>query len=242
MKKRTKIIIGILSVVGVAIMGFVIWALDSYGPMEEALNALESDENVSISQKNDAIIFSPPSGEVNTGLIFYPGGKVEPEAYSVLARSIAESGFFVAIVKFPLNLGFFNPGLGLKLKDQVPIQNWYIGGHSLGGSMAAKAVHDNPDAFQGLILLAAYAADNNDISEYDIDCLVMYGDQDGVLSKNVTNTLDLLPEDADVVEIEGGNHANFGYYGKQSGDKEATISREEQHQITLSNITHFMGS
>ena len=44
---------------------------------------------------------------------------------------------------------------------------------------------------------------------------------------------DYLPEDALTYVIDGGNHANYAYYGEQKGDGEATITREEQQEELL---------
>ena len=43
-----------------------------------------------------------------------------------------------------------------------------------------------------------------------------------------------------VVVIEGGNHAQFGNYGKQKGDADATISREEQQNIAVEAVGKFL--
>ena len=43
-----------------------------------------------------------------------------------------------------------------------------------------------------------------------------------------------------VVEIEGGNHAQFGNYGPQKGDLPATISAEEQQARTVAAIEEFL--
>jgi len=45
-----------------------------------------------------------------------------------------------------------------------------------------------------------------------------------------------LPNDTNLVLIEGGNHGQFGYYGKQLGDNPATISREEQQRLTVETV------
>lgn len=41
------------------------------------------------------------------------------------------------------------------------------------------------------------------------------------------------PPDTSFVEIVGGNHAGFGWFGVQEGDGEATITREEQQAQLL---------
>jgi cell division inhibitor SulA len=40
----------------------------------------------------------------------------------------------------------------------------------------------------------------------------------------------LLPETAVKALILGGNHAQFGWYGNQEGDNQASISREAQQE------------
>ncbi len=39
-----------------------------------------------------------------------------------------------------------------------------------------------------------------------------------------------------MVEIKGGNHAQFGSYGEQYGDGTAAIPAEEQRKITVDAI------
>jgi DNA-directed RNA polymerase omega subunit len=43
----------------------------------------------------------------------------------------------------------------------------------------------------------------------------------------------LLPPGTRFIPIEGGNHAQFGWYGDQNGDNPATISRAEQQKLTV---------
>jgi hypothetical protein len=43
----------------------------------------------------------------------------------------------------------------------------------------------------------------------------------------------LLPPSTVRVEIAGGNHAQFGWYGDQDGDKPATITRETQQDLVV---------
>ena len=42
-----------------------------------------------------------------------------------------------------------------------------------------------------------------------------------------------LPPDTAFVSIEGGNHAQFGWYGDQRGDHPATIPRPEQQRAIV---------
>jgi hypothetical protein len=50
----------------------------------------------------------------------------------------------------------------------------------------------------------------------------------------------LLPVDTQYVVIQGGNHAQFGDYGVQPGDQEATITRLEQQKQIVDATIRFM--
>ena len=133
----------------------------------EAVAALQSDASVTVGRVagQDWYVFSPTTGEVNTGLIIYPGGFVDPVAYAPIAREIAARGYLVVLDPMPLNLAV----TGINSADAIlaafpEIAHWAIGGHSLGGAMAAEYVKNNPGAVGGLGLGAAYPAENTDSS------------------------------------------------------------------------------
>jgi len=241
-KKIVLITIPVVLIVGLLIGG-LIFLSQSYKPMDEALLALESDSIVTITNSNDWITFTPTNFTSETGFILYPGGNVEPEAYAIIARGIAEEGFFVSIIKMPFDLAVFAPKKASKLITSYSnISSWIIGGHSLGGSMAAKFVYDSPDQFDGLVFLASYPAKSNDLSNYNLPTLSIYGSLDGVLTTPINETKSLLPPNTTYVEILGGNHAYFGSYGEQKGDLQATISRSEQQQKTIDEISSFIST
>jgi pimeloyl-ACP methyl ester carboxylesterase len=203
--------------------------------MPEALAALQSDDAVRV-EADPWLVFRPAGDEATTGLILYPGGRVDPRAYAPAARALAQEGYLVAIVPMPLNLAFFAPGRAAEVMVAFPgIDSWAIGGHSLGGAMAANYAHDNPEAVRGLVLWASYPAGSDDLSGGRIAASSIYGTRDGVATQEeIDASHALLPPDTDWVAIEGGNHAQFGWYGPQSGDNEATISREEQQSQIVS--------
>ncbi|RMG86278.1 MAG: alpha/beta hydrolase [Chloroflexi bacterium] len=213
------------------VITFVVWAATPQGEvMQAALDALKSDDAVTVTTE-PWLIFTPTEQTTDVGFIFYPGGRVLPEAYSPSARAIAEAGYLTIIVPMPLNLAFFNPMAAQSVIDAYPeIQHWVIGGHSLGGAMAAAFAHDNPDKIDGLVLWAAYPADFHNLSTYDdLAVTVVYGEYDGLASvETIEESAALLPDDAEFVMIKGGNHAYFGWYGAQPGDNEALITREQQ--------------
>jgi pimeloyl-ACP methyl ester carboxylesterase len=122
------------------------------------------------------------------------------------------------------------------------IDDWAVGGHSLGGAMAARFAYQNPAAVQGLVLWAAYPASTDDLSSQDVRVTSIYGTRDGLATGDkIAASRPLLPPDTTWVAIEGGNHAQFGWYGPQSGDNPATISREDQQaQIVAATLAQLL--
>jgi dienelactone hydrolase len=233
MEKRVKvalIIIGVIILVGFA--GFIIWGLTPLGPTSEALAALESNANVSVQDKGNFIVFTPASHKPITGFILYPGGHVDYRSYAPIAQDIASNGYRVSIVKMPLSLAVF----GIDRADEVisaypDMRYWVIGGHSLGGSMAASYAKSHSANVQGVVFWASYPATGDDLSTTDLKGLSTYGSNDQVLDWDTFNTtLDLLPNGTIMQVIQGGNHAQFGNYGLQPGDGMATISAADQQR------------
>ena len=240
---RKKVVAGVGVLLLLLVSGFVIWGLTPLGPSQEAENALTSTSNVTFTDNDGYLTFTPTNNEPTTGLIYYPGGRVAEESYAPFAQMVAEKGFLVVIVPMPLHLAVFGVDRAQNVIDNHPsIDTWSIAGHSLGGSMAAQFVHDNPDTMEALYLLASYPADGASLADRELEVMSIYGTNDEVLTQDIPDTSSLLPADANITAIEGGNHAYFGYYGEQNGDGDATISRAEQHQISVDLITQSLAS
>ncbi len=209
--------------------------------MAEAEAALRSGGSVSV-RRDSWIVFKPRADKALSGLIFYPGGRVPPEAYAPLARAVAEAGFLAVITPMPLNLAVLDIGAALAVIEAHPqISTWVIGGHSLGGAMAARYAYENPDKVDGLVLLAAYPEAHIDFREGQLAAATVYGDRDGLASVDeVAGSFQQLPADALTVLIEGGNHAQFGWYGEQAGDEPAEISRDEQQKQIIDAVLRLM--
>lgn len=230
-----KILLALLVVLLLAAAAFVVWAYTPLGPMPEALAALESDAAVQVTTE-PWYTFQPNGESRTTGFIFYPGGRVDPRSYAPTARAIAEQGYPVVIVPMPLNLAVFGSGRAADVIAAFPqVERWAIGGHSLGGAMAATFTQDNPDAVDGLVFWAAYPAGSADLSaRADLAVSSVYGTADAVLNwEAFESSRALLPSNTKWTPIEGGNHAQFGWYGPQSDADVATISREEQQAQTI---------
>ena len=170
------------------------------------------------------------------GLIFYPGGKVEHKAYIPLMESLAEKGMLCVLVEMPFRLAVFDMDAAEGIQEQYPeIENWYIGGHSLGGAMAAAYLSENVDDYEGLILLGSYSTAN--LSETDLAVLSVYGSEDGVLNREKYEECKVnLPVDFAEVVIDGGCHDYFGMYGVQKGDGTPGIGNEEQIEMTAEAV------
>ncbi|NJN82459.1 MAG: alpha/beta hydrolase, partial [Caldilineaceae bacterium] len=137
----------------------------------------------------------------------------------------------------PLNLAVLAPDRAADVIAAFPaIDQWAVAGHSLGGAMAATFAYDNPSAVDGLALWAAYPPGGNSLADRDdLAVTSIYGTLDGLATvEEIDLSRPLLPASTAFVAIEGGNHAQFGWYGDQAGDNPATISRAEQQAQTVS--------
>jgi len=234
LRKRYKLIIAVLATISIVFSGFVFWAETPPSATQEAYDALISDTKVEVIQSN-ILVFKPINTNYTAGFIFYPGGRINYIAYAPYAHAIAAQGYIVIIVKMPLNLAVFGINQANDVIASYPnVTSWGIGGHSLGGSMAAQYINDNPGKVEGLALWASYPPSGVDLSTSDITVTTIHGSNDGLVSmQQITDSLRQLPSSTVRVEINGGNHAQFGWYGTQSGDNIATISHNEQQEITV---------
>jgi hypothetical protein len=234
MRLRYKVLLGILLVLAVVLVGFVVWAETPPAPMPEAYDALKSDSSVTVSIGN-WLIFTPVTSNVSTGFIIYPGGRVDFRSYAPAAHAIAAEGYLVIIPQMPFNLAVFGVGTANDIiLHYQNISSWTIGGHSLGGTMASQFAFENPSKIKGLVLWAAYPASGTDLSKSNLMVTTIHGSNDGLVSTaQIDDSLTLLPPSTVRVEIAGGNHAQFGWYGDQDGDKPATITRETQQDLVV---------
>jgi len=243
-KTKKIVLLGIL----LLLLGFVLYSVfyftESYGPDEAAEVALLGSDSVIVTTTDDYIYFKPANIDPNqAGLLYYPGAKVEPEAYSVMGYRLAEAGIPVVIVKMPLNFAIFDANKAIEIKESLGLSNaWAIGGHSLGGAMAAKFVYENPTAFGALILFASYpAGESNDLSDSQLRFLSISASLDALATREkIDAKRPFLPESTTYITIEGGNHAQFGNYGPQKGDNKADISTVLQMDQIVDTVISFL--
>ncbi len=243
MKKHTKKLIIWISAVAVliAIMAVLSIAyINDYYPADlDGIEAFSAEYSCMEGEVRGGLLtFGPEDSEI--GFIFYPGGKVEYRAYIPLMKVLASKGIFCLLVEMPANLAILDVDAAEGLDTLYPdVVRWYIGGHSLGGSMAATYLSENEDWIEGIVLLASYST--ADLSEGDCEALSVYGSEDGVLNKtSYEKYRQNLPEDFEESIIDGGCHAYFGMYGLQEGDGIPTVSNAEQIEQTAALIEAFM--
>lgn len=219
----------IMVLLAVVLVGVVLIATRAPEPMPQAMAALQSDLQVLVDT-TPWLTFRPRGVEPVTGLIFYPGGLVDPRSYAPMAQAIAAKGYLVVVPSMPLNFAILDVNRAEQVISAFPrVREWAMGGHSLGGVSAAMFVKRHPDAVKGLVFLASYPADSDNLTGFDLHVMSIYGTRDGLSTiAKIDASRRLLPASTRWVAIEGGNHGQFGWYGLQSGDGVATISREQQ--------------
>lgn len=228
-RKKWLIAGGIVLLTLAILAGAFFWYVSDYYRAEDVALAVMAQDN-GITRQDDLTILSP-TYPTDTAIIFYPGAKVEAEAYLPLLDQIRQTGVTCILVHMPFRMAIFDADAAEEVIAQFPeIRHWYIAGHSMGGAMASKFAADHPDQVDGLILMGAYI-----YGDYpDENTLTIYGS----LNQSVEDHIDYTEN---IVEIEGGNHAQFGNYGPQKGDLPATISAQEQQAQTVAAIEAFLG-
>ena len=210
------------------------WLAYERQPLSQAVAALESDAAVSVVQ-TPWLTFTPLEGLVTTGFIFYPGGRISYLGYADLLRALAAEGYLVVSPRMPLNIAALKPRAADAVIAAHPeIQHWVIGGHSVGGTMAAQYTSQHSDEIVGLVIWASYPADSADLSTLDIPITLIYGSLDPAANADqVLPRRRFFPEEARFVRIVGGDHHQFGSYIVQPDERHATISVAAQHQQIL---------
>lgn len=238
MKKKKFITIPLIILALLFILaGICVWYVGDYYHVTDKDAALADTAAVKVSAADFGYVFDGP-GE-DSALIFYPGAKVEDLAYADLLKRLASEGVDCFLVHMPCNLALLGADKADIVMNAYSYEHWYIAGHSLGGTMAANYAHKNSEKLDGLIFLASYSTE--DLSDTDLEILSVYGSEDKVVKmEKIEQGRGLMPSAYEEFCIEGGNHANFGDYGKQSGDGDAAITGAEQKAQTVRRIAEMI--
>ncbi|MDW8017164.1 MAG: alpha/beta hydrolase [Thermus sp.] len=171
-------------------------------------------------------------------LAFYPGARVEPLAYAPVLAPVAEAGYLVVLLRVPSGIALLGKERALEAKAAHPALPLVVGGHSLGGVAAAELAAREK---LPLILFASYP--EGDLSGESLPTLALYGAEDGLLPlAEAREKAKRLPAQARVVFLEGLNHAGFGAYGPQKGDRPAQRPREALWQEIAQEVLLFLES
>jgi pimeloyl-ACP methyl ester carboxylesterase len=227
--------------VGLALLVLMpIAAYVTFRPWGVAADVLETHAGVAATTRDDAIVFAPAAPR-SSGLMLLPGCPVDPVAYAPLARRIAEQGHLALIVKIPYRCASL-PSLEAQLDRRVhalaatsPTTRWVLAGHSRGAAHAARIASARPTDIAAYVLIGTSHPRDRDLSRLAIDVTKVAATNDGVAGPAQFDTA-RLPASTHWVRIEGGNHAQFGYYGYQLFDGRATITRQAQQSATLAAL------
>lgn len=231
MNKKIKIAIVLVLLL---IAAFALYYINDYYRADEiAIGSLNASDNVSVVKTSNGLLLDGPGND--TALIFYPGAKIEYTAYSPLLMNLSEDGIDCYLVEMPFNLAFLGQNSADEIIDSGNYSHYFISGHSLGGAMAASYVNST-NKTDGLILFASYST-----CDIEKPVLSIYGSEDNVLNRQrYDESLSFIDDNLTEVEISGANHAQFAYYGNQSGDGIAKISAKSQQEQSESAIIEFI--
>ncbi|MGG1575178.1 alpha/beta fold hydrolase [Fictibacillus sp. NRS-1165] len=239
-KKLKLVLIILLLLLAVYAGGFLIWTQKTFVPTAQ-LNQLV-DVKKEVLHQDDLYIFKPKNMKPTDGVIFYPGAKVEPAAYSYWAKKVADAGYLVVIPKMPLNLALLGKNRADEaMKADPAIKKWYIAGHSIGGPAASAYALKHPNKIKGIIFLGSYTTEGSNLSKARFPLLSIYGERDGLTTKaKINGNKSFNPANTTYYEIKGGNHAQFGMYGPQAGDKKARISNKKQQDEVIKEMISWL--
>jgi hypothetical protein len=235
--------------------GFFLWALvaalwlaNSYRTQGVDPAALESDAAVKVVDGAAMLNLSPVAAKSDVALIFICGSGVAAEAYVPLLRPVAEAGYAVSIVKLPYRFAPLESHRQAAVDRALDViathprmRRWVVSGHSLGAALACRVVQSDRKELSGLVLVGTTHPKEEDLSSLAMPVTKVYGTDDGVAPpERMFANRGLLPRHTRWVAIEGGNHSQFGNYGRQLFDGTASISREEQQAATRAALLEML--
>lgn len=233
MNKKIKICIILFLIVFFG--GFLVYSQIYYHAEKTATDYINGTDDVNVTKVGNGLFLNGKGND--TAVIFYPGAKVEYTSYLPLFIDLASQGVDCYLVEMPFNLAFFAVNSADEIIENSSYQHYFMAGHSLGGAMASSYVNKTDNNITGLIYLSSHSPD-----EINVPVLSIRGTNDGIINLTSYNQAkSLMKNNYTEVIINGGNHAQFGNYGKQSGDGNATITPESQQDQSADAILKFIG-
>lgn len=206
---------------------------------EDMVATVRSDPAVQVLDRDGYLALLPVGTTAGTGIIFYPGARTTPEAYLASWAPIVEAtGIAVYLADMPFGFASLRDDAAEGIvAAETEVTSWWIGGHSLGGITAAHYFDTHPD-FEGLLLWAAFPDDEVVLTgAAGREVLAVTGSRDGIVPTQVVR--DRLADagiSADLVEIDGMEHSQFGAYRSIFGDGDPTIS-DAAARLALAQVT-----
>ena len=232
MNKKLKL--GIILFIIIFFGGFFVYAQFYYHAEKTATDYINGTEDVNVTKTSNGLFLDGYGND--TAVIFYPGAKVEYTSYLPLFVNLSSQGVDCYLVEMPFNLAFFGIDSADDIIENSNYTHYFMAGHSLGGAMASSYVNKTDNKIDGLIYLSSHSSVG-----VEVPVLSIRGTNDGVINltsyqKAKSSMYDNFTE----VLILGGNHAQFGYYGNQSGDGHANITAESQQGQSVDAILKFI--
>lgn len=238
--KRTAVwSVGVLVIAAVVV---VAWAGTPMAADKDKVESVTADPAITVEERPGGYVIKDTNaiGE-RTGLVFYPGGHVDPAAYLwTFGPLVKQTNVRVYITEMPLHLAVLDPGRAGEIIGTDPlVRVWFIGGHSLGGAMACQFAADNPSRVRGVVLLAGYCPAGETLNRTAMSLLVLYGSEDTVVTRDRLAMREWAPDDAQFVELDGLNHSSFAAYDGQPNDDPATVSARVARQRFVDRLVEW---
>jgi len=230
--------IGLLAIAVAGLLGF---AGTPFAAPDGSVERAAAAPGVELTASQGGYGMEPTGTDPETGVVFYPGARVDPSAYVPLLAPVADRAEVAVFVPRPgLNLAVLEPNMAAAVAAANPeIERWYVGGHSLGGAMACRYAANEPAAVEGVVLFGAYC--DRSIADTDLRVLAVGGTRDTVLGTDRGALRpETLPPTARIHQLEGANHTFFGSYAGQRGDSPATLSRDAAHAALRALLVDFL--
>lgn len=233
-----KIIVGLL-LVGL-VVAFLVWANQVTPATQSYVDKIKHDSDFKVTETNHSIILASSQYTAQTGIVFIPAIRIDPHAYIYKLSGIVEnSGVTVVITKPTFNLPpiDFRP-IATFTGDVGGVDNWYVAGHSRGGTRACGYAADQSAHVKGLILLGGYC--DTDVT---VPILDITAENDELASdKDIQQHANHLKGDLTNVTISDAAHSSFGDYGSQSGDGDASVDSEFMRYELTDNISTWLAA
>ena len=123
-RKWPVILLSLLLVLCACLGACAVYLGDYYRADEEAIEAFAPMSEVSYSAlESGALVFEAQNA--SKGLIFYPGGKVDHNAYKPLMAALAKEGILCVLVEMPFRLAVLDVNAADGIREEYPAGTYW---------------------------------------------------------------------------------------------------------------------